>query len=204
MYSEEQPNQNPETVKSEKVQEEKSEKKIQTKEVKETLSKKGVDGIDFIGTNNKDHALFILQDKVFKSTLKEKVEAYQKDSILFDNFAGDVIGFAADFFTTAINDPDLGIGIAATVATAGFGTAAKGGLAALKAAGYTNKAIRLQKSLQTIQKGLSISTAFATGELPSFMQKMGHLKRLSYIGGSGAVLNTIASAKDQTTRMQQH
>jgi len=171
------------------------------KEVKETLSKKGVDGIDFIGTNNKDHALFILQDKVFKSTLKEKVEAYQKDSILFDNFAGDVIGFAADFFTTAINDPDLGIGIAATVATAGFGTAAKGGLAALKAAGYTNKAIRLQKSLQTIQKGLSISTAFATGELPSFMQKMGHLKRLSYIGGSGAVLNTIASAKDQTTRI---
>lgn len=171
------------------------------KEVKETLSKKGIADIDFIGTNNKDHALFILQDKVFKSTLQEKVEAYQKDSLLFDNFAGEIIGFITDLPTIAVNDPDIGIGIAATVATVGFGTAAKGGLAALKVAGYTNKAIKLQKALQTVQKGLSISTALATGELPSFMQKMGHLKRLSYIGGSGAVLNTIASAKDQSTRI---
>lgn len=168
------------------------------KEVKESLASKGISSIDFIGTNNKNHALFILQDKLFKRTLQEKIESYENNSSIFDN---SVIGFGADLFTIAVNDPDLGIGIAATAATAGIGGLAKSGQMALSATKYANKARVLQRTLQLAQTGVKAAAALSTGELPSFMHKLSHLKRIGYIGSVGAGLNMVANAKDQSTRI---
>lgn len=125
------------------------------KEVRESMVMKGISPIDFIGTNNRNHALFVLQDKLFRSTLQEKIDSYEKNAAIFDN---SVIGFGADLMTTVVNDTDLAIGLAATVATAGFGLAAKGTMTGLKAVGYANKANKLQKALQLTQKGVGTVT----------------------------------------------
>lgn len=171
------------------------------KEVRESLAKKNISAIDFIGSNNKNHALFILQDKLFKTTLQEKVDAYKNNNEFFNNWYGDVVGFGTDFLTMAANDPDLGVGAAATVLTLGAGAVVRGGMYGLKATGYLRKAAQLRKALKLTNKVVHTTTALATGELPTFLQNVSRLKQLGYIASTGAALNTVAALKDQNTRI---
>ena len=170
-------------------------------EVRHALLQHNITDTSFVGARGKNEALYVLQDSLWTSTLRDKHENFLKNNEFFKTTLGSISMLPISMPNMIVSDPDAPIQVGVSLASLGISLVGSGTILAARMANNLSVAAKAATAMEKINLGLGTASAIATGGIPVFLRTASATKQLAWAASTGALIMAARNLKDQSNKI---